>query len=177
MGYDVFISYRHDFGSPWAQLVCTKLQQDGYSVFWDEKAILAGDFTDYIKSGIESCDYFVVILSKDFFNRCNDVKNDIVRMELQTALESSKKRTIIPIFIDEYKNIISIGNQEEYFKEGEFFKVVNRVLMDNGVKYDETKTQYWGQKLKSLMSDTFTQTAACRESLEKHYKKLANECG
>ncbi|MDR3293367.1 MAG: TIR domain-containing protein, partial [Clostridiales bacterium] len=179
MGCDVFISYRRDFGAERAENVYKELKDD-FKVFWDQEAMLAETFTERIKNEIESCEYFIVILSKGFFDRCKN-SDDVVRMELQTAVgdigkkgqeESPKKRTIIPIFMDD----ISQKELKKIFAGDEFFNVISKVLGENGVDFNVAKTKYWGQELKSLILNKFAQTSVCREKIKNHYDRLEKAC-
>ena len=95
MTYDVFISYRRDaFES--ANLFATRLKALGYRVFFDVETMNAGKFNEQLLDVISKCKDFVLVLSPNALNRCND-KDDWVRRETLYAMECNKN--IIPIML------------------------------------------------------------------------------
>lgn len=97
MSNDVFISYRRDSGSTVARLIYHALKHEGIACFFDSESIGAGDFSEHIKSNLESCNNFIFIVSSRVFERCNN-PDDWVRKEIEIALKLKKK--IIPIFVN-----------------------------------------------------------------------------
>ena len=84
--YDVFISYRRtSFES--ANLIATRLRAAGYRVFFDMETMRSGLFNEQLYSVIESCKDFVIILSPDALDRCNE-EGDWVRNEVLHALKT-----------------------------------------------------------------------------------------
>ena len=74
MKYDVFISYRTEDGQKTAEIVYNYLQRNGYQCFFDNESIPRGaDYDKRILTGVRNSRYFVVVLTKGYFDRCADV--------------------------------------------------------------------------------------------------------
>lgn len=96
MKYDIFISYRRDGGEYTAKILKDRLDDLGYSVFFDVEALRSGDFNTKLYSVIEECTDFVVVLSPNSLERCKN-KDDWVRLEIEHALMYEKN--IIPVLL------------------------------------------------------------------------------
>lgn len=94
--YDVFISYRRSEAGAAARLLQRCLQDEGFSVFLDVDELGSGHFDDSLLRTIEEAQNFLVVLSKDCFDRCED-PDDWFRREIVTALRNS--RNIIPVMM------------------------------------------------------------------------------
>lgn len=95
MTYDIFISYRRDaFES--ANLFATRLKALGYRVFFDVETMNAGKFNEQLLDVISKCKDFILVLSPNALDRCND-EGDWVRREVMCAMEH--KKNIIPIML------------------------------------------------------------------------------
>ena len=95
MTYDIFISYRRDaFES--ANLFATRLKALGYRVFFDVETMNAGKFNEQLLDVISKCKDFILVLSPNALDRCND-EGDWVRRETMCAMEH--KKNIIPIML------------------------------------------------------------------------------
>lgn len=106
--YDVFISYRrtdkegNKTGSYIARNVYQELEKQlkkhkrfsSFEVFFDYSECTDGYFEKVILQAVRSCKFFIIILTKDVFSRCNQ-EIDWVRREIETAQESECK--IIPV--------------------------------------------------------------------------------
>jgi hypothetical protein len=92
--YDIFISYRRTGGAQYARILQLMLIQRGYKVFLDYDELTDGIFSDKIKAAIKEAPVFMLVLSKNSMQRC-DNEGDWVRQEITLALEQQKK--IIPI--------------------------------------------------------------------------------
>ena len=93
--YDIFISYRRDaFES--ANLFATRLKALGYRVFFDIETMNAGKFNEQLLDVISKCKDFILVLSPNALDRCND-EEDWVRRETMCAMEH--KKNIIPIML------------------------------------------------------------------------------
>lgn len=93
--YDIFISYRRDaFES--ANLFATRLKALGYRVFFDVETMNAGKFNEQLLDVISKCKDFILVLSPNALDRCND-EGDWVRREVMCAMEH--KKNIIPIML------------------------------------------------------------------------------
>jgi uncharacterized membrane protein len=92
----VFISYRRKDIS-WALDVYQYLTYHQYDVFFDYTSIPSGDFERNIIGNIKARAHFLVILTPEALERCNEA-GDWLRREIETALD--EKRNIVPIFFD-----------------------------------------------------------------------------
>jgi glucokinase len=94
--YDVFISYS-SVDVDIARRICTELEAQRYSVWWDRGKILAGDDLTDIFGAIQECKYFLIILS------ANSVRSRFVHEELSAARIRSIEQghvTVIPILYE-----------------------------------------------------------------------------
>ncbi len=94
MKYDIFISYRRINGAQYARIIQLMLIQRGYNVFLDYDEIKDGIFSNKIEKAIQGAPIFMLILSKDSLERCEN-EDDWLRQEIQFALKY--KKNIIPI--------------------------------------------------------------------------------
>lgn len=94
--YDVFISYRRDGGESTAKMLHDKLENLGYSVFFDVESLRSGNFNTMLYSVIDECKDFLLVLSPGALDRCKN-EDDWVRLEIEHALE--QKLNIIPIML------------------------------------------------------------------------------
>ena len=94
--YDVFISYRRQGGEQTAKIICDRLMDSGYHVFYDVETLRSGAFNTKLYSVIDECRDVIVILSQNSLDRCNDEK-DWVRLEIAHALKTGKN--VIPVFL------------------------------------------------------------------------------
>ena len=101
--YDIFISYRRKESSGRSNVSKARtfqqaFKEHGYKVFFDYSECTDDYFYKKILPAIRTCDFFVLILTKDCFLRCSNEK-DWVRREIQEAIDN--KRKIIPITLDD----------------------------------------------------------------------------
>lgn len=96
MAYDIFISYRRDGGEYTAKLLRDRLQEEGYRVFFDVESLRAGDFNTKLYSVIDECTDFLLVLSPDALDRCEN-EGDWVRREVEYAL--AKGKNVIPVML------------------------------------------------------------------------------
>ena len=94
--FDVFISYRRDGGEYTAKIIRDRLNEQGYSAFFDVESLRSGDFNTKLYSVIEECTDFLLILSPGALDRCSN-PDDWVRREIEYALEKGKN--IIPVML------------------------------------------------------------------------------
>lgn len=99
MNNGVFISYRRAPAAFIARAVYQDLKQHGYDAFLDVQSIDSGAFTVIIERQIRSRRFFVLILTPETLNRCQQV-DDMVRREIMLAFES--QRVIIPFATDTF---------------------------------------------------------------------------
>lgn len=97
---DVFISYRRDKGSEMASMLRIFLAQSGYSAFLDVESLREGPFDEQLRSHVQHCSKFVLILSPGIRNGFTRAE-DWVREEIIAARRAGK--TIIPIALPGYE--------------------------------------------------------------------------
>jgi len=125
MSYDIFISYRREGGFDTAALLCGRLKDAGYRVFFDVEALRSGRFNEALYAEIERCRDFIVVLTPNCLDRCQD-KDDWVRLEVAHALAHGKN--VVPILtrgfafprelpkdIDELRNCNGVTASQEFF--------------------------------------------------------------
>ena len=100
--YDIFISYRRKEGNGQsnvdkARSIYYELRARGYSVFFDFEECTDGYFSNKILPAIRTCNYFLLVLTKDALLRCSS-KGDWVRREIEEAIRCGRK--IIPVSPD-----------------------------------------------------------------------------
>lgn len=101
--HDIFISYRRSDGGVYvAQSFSLELEKRGYSVFFDGKSISSGRFWDKIRTSIEGCTDFLVILTPGALDRCAEgTENDFVAREINLAMRLGKN--ILPMMMGDFK--------------------------------------------------------------------------
>ena len=99
MRTQVFISYRRDGGLETAKQLHAFLK-DNYEVFFDKESLRNGTFDDKIEHAISECTDFLLILSKNIFDRFEE-EGDWISRELMLALHM--KKNLIPIFLPDFQ--------------------------------------------------------------------------
>ena len=74
------------------------LDLKGRSVFRDQDDLRAGHFEEDLVEAIRYSRFVLVLLTKDFFERCISDEADVARKELATALSSGTP--IIPVMME-----------------------------------------------------------------------------
>lgn len=100
MSYQIFISYRRIGGDALAFLVKERLQQAGYSVFFDVESLHGGKFNIELLKVIDECDTVLLILSPGALDRCKD-QNDWLYTEISHAIKQQKN--IVPILTNGFE--------------------------------------------------------------------------
>lgn len=143
MKYSVFISYRRDGGEYTAKMLRDRLDELGYAVFFDVESLRSGDFNTKLYSVIEECTDFILILSPDALNRCQN-EDDWVRREVEYALERGKN--IVPVMLRgfEFPEDLPPSMEQLRFKNGiqantEFFEAFIQKLQI----FLRTKPPFW----------------------------------
>ena len=95
--YDIFISYRRSDGTDIARIFDLAFQKARCRTFLDFNNLTTGRFDKRIENAILDAPVFVMILTKDYFARCNE-EDDWVRKEIECAIKNEK--VIIPINYD-----------------------------------------------------------------------------
>jgi len=112
MNYDVFISYRTEDGQKTAELVYNYLQRNGYQCFFDNESIQRGaDYDKRILTGVRNSRYFVVVLTKGYFDRCADtgMQENWLLYELKCAEH--------PGFLCIPPSIVPVAYEEDHITE------------------------------------------------------------
>ena len=144
--FDIFLSYRRDGGEALACLICERLRQREYRVFYDVESLRSGKFNEEIYTVINNCKDVICILPEHGLDRCTD-PNDWVRREIAYAIE--KKKNIIPVMmrnftfpkelpedLKELPNYQGICANMEYFTAS-FEKLLNMLYSSEKLEEDE----------------------------------------
>ena len=94
--YDIFISYRRSSYDA-ANLIATRLESAGYSVFFDMEKLRSGKFNEQLYNVIDNCKDFVIVLPPEALDRCIN-EDDWVRLEACRAMQA--KKNIIPVMLN-----------------------------------------------------------------------------
>lgn len=92
----VFISYRRESSFAYAKLIFNEIRERGYDVFMDYESIDSGIFDTFILNQISSRAHFILILTPDALERC-DEPGDWLRREIEQALDT--QRNLIPVMV------------------------------------------------------------------------------
>lgn len=92
----VFISYRRESSFAYAKLIFNEIRERGYDVFMDYESIDSGIFDTFILNQISSRAHFLLILTPDTLERC-DEPGDWLRREIEQALDT--QRNLIPVMV------------------------------------------------------------------------------
>lgn len=136
MANQIFISYRRNGGDATAKLICDKLKERGFTVFYDHDSLCGGYFDSSIFKAIEECDHFVLILSPHALDRCVDEK-DWVRMEICHALKNKKNIVLVllprfvfpsemPSEIEEVSRLDGVRFPEMEYLEAAIDRIISR---------------------------------------------------
>lgn len=96
MSEQIFISYRREGGDVTAKLICERLKNCGYTVFYDYDSLSGGYFDSRILEAIERCKDFILVLPPHSLDRCVN-EEDWVRKEIKHALDC--KKNIVPLML------------------------------------------------------------------------------
>lgn len=94
-----FISYRRDVSKDLAYQIYLHLKGQNRDAFFDYQSLREGNWFETILRQIQARPYFILILAPGTLPRCTD-PNDILRREIETAVNSSRK--IIPIIVPQF---------------------------------------------------------------------------
>lgn len=89
MGVQIFISYRRDGGREIARNIYERLSLKGYNTFFDYDSMRNGAFNTQIYKAIEQCSDFIIILTNNSLQRCNE-RGDWVLLEIEYAIKKGK---------------------------------------------------------------------------------------
>ena len=111
--FDIFISYRRSDGDAIARILNAEFALRDFRCFLDFDSLGGGKFDEKIEAAILDAPVFAMVLTPDYFSRCND-KGDWVRREIELALANNK--IIIPINYDRNLNGIPDYLEEDFRK-------------------------------------------------------------
>lgn len=99
MKRDIFISYKNDGeGNNFAARLASALSEKGYDVYFNPNEQHAGNFPDRLRSAVESCSDFLLVLTQVCLEQLKEHnKIDWVREELLIAYKNNKN--IIPLLM------------------------------------------------------------------------------
>ncbi len=97
---NIFISYRRNNAVDVAGRIASFFTKRNFNVFYDIQNMQLGRFPNQIINNIKECDHFILILSPNSLDRCND-EDDWVRKEIETALKYNKN--IIPFIMPKFE--------------------------------------------------------------------------
>jgi hypothetical protein len=150
--WHAFISYRRgEGGSEAARLLKRELKDKGLNAFLDVVDLGVGTFDDRLIQVIESAPSFLLILTKDCLERCNQEK-DWLRRELAHAFRTD--RTVIPIL----KHGFVFPDQDTLPED------IAELSKHNGVKYDHDYFDAMVQRIARYVKQSVTR--AEREAAE-----------
>ena len=120
----IFISYAHKDGAA-VRAVLTRMQKDGYRVWFDEGIDPGTEWDEVIASHVETCGYFLAFVSENYLasENCKD--------ELNYARDLDKKRLLV--YLQDVKlpggmamrmNRLQSIYKEKYADENDFYKVL-----------------------------------------------------
>ena len=140
--FDVFISYRHSDGKDKAISLEANFEKAGCRTFRDDNELRRGAFDKRIEIAVLDAPVFVMVLTSDYFERCNQ-EGDWVRREIDLAIENGK--VIIPINYNGVLKGVPDYLDEEFRKKvgchnfialhtDTSFKATLREIIDNDIK-------------------------------------------
>ena len=101
MEYDIFISYRRKSANgvsnvPAARSLQKEFVLRKYKTFFDYSDCTDNYFADKILPAIQTCRYFLLLLTRDCLDRCFN-EGDWVRREIEESIKNNKKIVAITI--------------------------------------------------------------------------------
>ena len=140
--FDVFISYRHSDGKDKAISLEANFEKAGCRTFRDDNELRRGAFDKRIEIAVLDAPVFVMVLTSDYFERCNQ-EGDWVRREIDLAIENGK--VIIPINYNGVLKGVPDYLDEEFRKKvgchtfialhtDTSFKATLKEIIDNDIK-------------------------------------------
>lgn len=140
--FDIFISYRHSDGKDKAISLEANFEKAGCRTFRDDNELRRGAFDKRIEIAVLDAPVFVMVLTSDYFERCNQ-EGDWVRREIDLAIENGK--VIIPINYNGVLKGVPDHLDEEFRKKvgchnfialhtDTSFKATLREIIDNDIK-------------------------------------------
>lgn len=144
--FDIFLCYRRSDGMVKAEILDLAFKSEGFRTFLYYNSLAGGDFDKMIENAIIDAPVFVMVLTPDFFVRCND-KDDWVRREIELALANDK--TIIPINVGgALINIPDYLDEEFRYRIGAY----NWAILDTGSYFEPSVRDLIERRIKPFLS-------------------------
>lgn len=123
---DIFISYKNDSaGNQLAYRLSQDLEKLGYSVYFNSNEKRGHNFPERLKTAIENCKDFMLILSKGCLEQLKRQEPvDWIREEILLAKKLGKH--IIPIMMDD---VLVFPNEEEMPEELKFLLYIDAIKL------------------------------------------------
>lgn len=127
MKFDIFISYRRQGAEAIAHMLYRDLTAAGFSTFYDMETLGSGDFRKNIIDAIDSCNDFIILLSKDALSERIYNPEDVMFKEIAYAFEKNKRitgivltgfdgfPTYLPDAIAQLPNVNCLRGRMEYY--------------------------------------------------------------
>ena len=165
-----FISYKRKTGIDIAGRIHDYLIHNDVEAFYDINSMKLGFFDKQIFHEIESCDYFILVLSLGALDNCND-EDDWVRKEIEHALTYLPSERIIPIIYPgfEYPNTLPQSLKQVPYLHGinydsTFFnQLMEKLFILIGVKNNKSSDD----NLITLLFDIYDVSVGYRNSFKK----------
>lgn len=154
--YDVFISYRRSDGKHIARILTDNFEKRGYRPFLDFEELTDGRFDKRIENAILDAPVFVMVLTNDYFSRCND-ENDWVRREIDCAIANEK--VIIPVNYDGNLNGIPDYLEQDLKNEIGLHQFSN---IDGGGNLKVTFDRMIDQRIRKVINTIDSQSGMAR---------------
>lgn len=182
MKYDIFISYRRKDSSgrsnvPTARQFKLAFEAPpyNYKVFFDYSECTDNYFSDTILPAIRTCDFFVLVLTKDCLVRCVN-EGDWVRREIEEAIASNRK--IIPITPDKECETFPLDlpdSLRKTFKDLQITTVYTDHMFESSIDFLVKNRFHLNKALTDSEAESRAKEEAERERLEREQKtKQAN---
>ena len=144
--FDIFISYRRSDGDKVARILDLAFKNAGCRCFLDYNSIEGGLFEQKIKVAIEDAPVFVMVMTPEYFLRCNQ-KGDWVRKEIELALANEK--IIVPISIDNILTCVpDIGDEDFQTRVGAH----NFAIVYTNSTFDVTFEKMLNQRIRRVIN-------------------------
>lgn len=177
MKYDIFISYRRKDSSgrsnvPTARQFKLAFEAPpyNYKVFFDYSECTDNYFSDTILPAIRTCDFFVLVLTKDCLARCVN-EGDWVRREIEEAIASNRK--IIPITPDKECETFPSDlpdSLRKTFKDLQITTVYTDHMFESSIVFLVKNRFHLNKALTDSETDRKVKEEAEREKLEREQK-------
>jgi thioredoxin len=183
----IFLSYRREDAAPYARLIQYLLRErlPDAQVFMDLDSIAAGlEFDDVIRAAVTSCAVLVALIGRqwttindDEGNRRLDDPDDLVRFEIQAALERGKR--VIPVLVDGAKplrqdqlplgiqklarlNALELSYSRYEYDANRLLDVIQQVLAEVSSRSHETSAAVEVNAVIAVTDETFNTEIAVR---------------